>query len=296
MQSSTQINATKARMDKEVLALRAKSIFFKTLKYLSLIVASIVFLLPIVTIFLASFKEYNEFYSSNKLALPQSFLNLDNFKTAFIQGGMMRGFFNTAFIMVISLTGTILLGAMVAYVLHRFDFKLKKAILLVYMVPMFLPMVTTQVATFQIMSKLGLYNSLWAPIVLYLGADVMSIFIMMQFMDSIPYSNDEAAMLEGASYFYIFRKLILPLLKPAIATIIIIRGVGIYNDFYTPYLYAPGDGLGTVATSLQKFIGPFGGQWNVICAGVILIMIPTLIIFLCLQKYIYNGFTAGAVK
>ena len=196
MQSSTQINATKARMDKEVLALRAKSIFFKTLKYLSLIVASIVFLLPIVTIFLASFKEYNEFYSSNKLALPQSFLNLDNFKTAFIQGGMMRGFFNTAFIMVISLTGTILLGAMVAYVLHRFDFKLKKAILLVYMVPMFLPMVTTQVATFQIMSKLGLYNSLWAPIVLYLGADVMSIFIMMQFMDSIPYSNDEAAMLE----------------------------------------------------------------------------------------------------
>ena len=236
MQSSTQINATKARMDKEVLALRAKSIFFKTLKYLSLIVASIVFLLPIVTIFLASFKEYNEFYSSNKLALPQSFLNLDNFKTAFIQGGMMRGFFNTAFIMVISLTGTILLGAMVAYVLHRFDFKLKKAILLVYMVPMFLPMVTTQVATFQIMSKLGLYNSLWAPIVLYLGADVMSIFIMMQFMDSIPYSNDEAAMLEGASYFYIFRKLIVPLLKPAIATIIIIRGVGIYNDYLYTFL------------------------------------------------------------
>lgn len=72
MQSSTQINATKARMDKEVLALRAK-VYFKTLKYLSLIVASIVFLLPIVTIFLASFKEYNEFYSSNKLALPQSF-------------------------------------------------------------------------------------------------------------------------------------------------------------------------------------------------------------------------------
>ena len=63
------------------------------------------------------------------------------------------------------------------------------------------------------MSKLGLYNSLWAPIVLYLGADVMSIFIMMQFMDSIPYSNDEAAMLEGASYFYIFRKLIVPLLE-----------------------------------------------------------------------------------
>ena len=123
---------------------------------------------------------------------------------------MLRGIFNTAFIMIISLSGTILLGAMVAYVLHRFDFKLKKAVLLIYMVPMFLPMVTTQVATFQIMSRLGLYTSLWAPIVLYLGADVMSIFIMMQFMDSIPYSIDEASMLEGASYSYIFPKLIFP--------------------------------------------------------------------------------------
>ena len=296
MQSNTEVNISKTKMDKELFVLRAKSIFFKTLKYIALILAAIVFILPILTIFLASFKEYNEFYSSNKLSLPASFLNLDNFKTAFIQGGMLRGFFNTAFIMIVSLSGTILMGAMVAYVLHRFDFKLKKVVLLLYMVPMFLPMVTTQVATFQIMSGLGLYNSLWAPIVLYLGADVMSIFIMMQFMDSIPYSNDEAAMLEGASYFYIFRKLIIPLLKPAIATIIIIRGVGIYNDFYTPFLYAPGEEMGTLATSLYKFMGPYGGQWNVICSGVILIMVPTLIVFLALQKYIYNGFTAGAVK
>lgn len=286
----------KPQMDNEMVKLKIKSIFFKTLKYMSLLIASIIFILPILTIFLASFKEYNEFYSSNKLSLPVSFLNLENFKTAFIQGGMLKGFMNTSFIMIISLSGTILLGAMVAYVLNRFNFKLKKTVLIIYMLPMFLPMVTTQVATFQIVAKLGLYNSLWAPIVLYLGADVMSIFIMMQFMDSIPYANDEVAMLDGATYVYIFRKLILPLLKPAIATIIIIRGVGIYNDFYTPFLYAPGDGMGTVATSLYKFMGPYGGQWNVICAGVILIMLPTLIVFLSLQKYIYNGFTAGSVK
>lgn len=286
----------KLKSDDNTTLLRLKSLFWLALKYASCILSAVVFLLPIVTVFFASFKEYREFYGSSKLALPKSFLNFENFKIAFTDGGMLQGFLNTGFILIISLTGTILMGAMVAYVLQRFNFKGKKIILGIYMFPMFLPMVTTQVATFQIISGLGLYNTLWAPIVLYLGADVMSIFIIMQFMESIPYSNDEAAMLEGASYFYIFRKLIVPLLKPAIATIIIIRGVGIYNDFYTPYLYAPGDGLGTVATSLQKFIGPFGGQWNVICAGVILIMIPTLIIFLCLQKYIYNGFTAGAVK
>ncbi|MBS5884440.1 MAG: carbohydrate ABC transporter permease [Clostridium sp.] len=282
--------------DKDILKSKVSQIAWSIIKYLSCILAAFIFILPIVTIFLASFKGYEEFYSSGKLSLPENMFNFSNYVTAFIDGGMLRGFMNTAFIMVISLAGTILLGAMVAFVLQRFEFKLKKAILLIYLLPMFLPMVTTQVATFQIISKLGLYNTIWAPIVLYLGADVMSIYIMMQFMESIPIANDEAAMLDGASYIYIFNRLIIPLLKPAIATIIILRGVAIYNDFYTPFLYAPSQELGTVATSLYKFIGPYGGQWNVIAAGVILIMIPTAIVFLLLQKYIYNGFTDGAVK
>lgn len=282
--------------EKDILKSKIRQIAWNILKYLSCILAAFIFILPILTIFLASFKGYEEFYESSKLALPKHLFNFSNYATAFVDGGMLNGFKNTAIIMVISLAGTILMGAMVAFVLQRFDFKLKKLILLMYLFPMFLPMVTTQVATFQIVSKLGLYNTIWAPIILYLGADVMSIYIMMQFMESIPIANDEAAMLDGASYLYIFNKLILPLLKPAIATIIILRGVGIYNDFYTPFLYAPSQELGTVATSLYKFIGPYGGQWNVIAAGVILIMIPTAIVFIALQKYIYNGFVDGAVK
>ena len=282
--------------DRDILKSKIRQMAWSITKYVSCILAAFIFILPILTIFLASFKGYDEFYTTSKLSLPDNIFNFANYKQAFIDGGMLRGFMNTAFIMVISLTGAILMGAMVAFVLQRFDFKLKKTILLIYLLPMFLPMVTTQVATFQIVSKLGLYNTIWAPIILYLGADVMSIYIMMQFMESIPIANDEAAMLDGASYIYIFNRLILPLLKPAIATIIILRGVGIYNDFYTPFLYAPSQELGTVATSLYKFIGPYGGQWNVIAAGVILIMIPTAIVFLLLQKYIYNGFVDGAVK
>lgn len=282
--------------DKDILKSKIRQVAWSITKYASCILTAFIFILPILTILLASFKGYDEFYTTSKLSLPENILNFANYKQAFIDGGMLRGFMNTAFIMVISLTGTILMGAMVAFVLQRFNFKLKKAILMIYLLPMFLPMVTTQVATFQIVSKLGLYNTIWAPIILYLGADVMSIYIMMQFMESIPIANDEAAMLDGASYIYIFNRLILPLLKPAIATIIILRGVGIYNDFYTPFLYAPSQELGTVATSLYKFIGPYGGQWNVIAAGVILIMIPTAIVFILLQKYIYNGFVDGAVK
>lgn len=76
----------------------------------------------------------------------------------------------------------------------------------------------------------------------------------------------------------------------------IIRGVTIYNDFYIPFLYMPDQNLQTLSTSLYKFMGPYGGQWNVICAGIILIIIPTLVAFLFLQKYIYSGFLNGSVK
>jgi multiple sugar transport system permease protein len=103
-------------------------------------------------------------------------------------------------------------------------------------------------------------------------------------------------MLDGASYPKIFFSFILPNLKPAIAIVAIIKGVQIYNDFYIPYLYMTDPSLVTMSTALYRFKGPFGSEWEVICAGVILVMIPTLIGFFALQKYIYNGFMTGAVK
>lgn len=265
-------------------------------KYLSLILAALVVIIPILVVFLASFKTTQEFYTTGKLNLPRDFFNFSNYVTAFTTGNMITGIVNTTIIMVFSLTGTIIFGAMVAYVLNRFDFTGRKFVLALYLVAVLIPMVVTQVSTFKIVNNLGLFDTHAAPIVLYLGADVMSIYIMMQFMETIHVSLDESAMLDGASYFYIFFRIILPNLKPAIATVAIIRGVGIYNDFYIPFLYMPSDNLSTLSTSLFKFMGPFGGQWNVICAGIILIMLPTLILFLFLQKYIYNGFVAGSVK
>jgi raffinose/stachyose/melibiose transport system permease protein len=103
-------------------------------------------------------------------------------------------------------------------------------------------------------------------------------------------------MLDGASYFTIFWRIILPLLKPAIVTVLIVKGVNIYNDFYTPFLYMPKSELQVISTALFKFQGPYGAHWEIICAGVMIAIIPTMIIFLALQKYIYNGFTEGSVK
>lgn len=297
----------------EALSSNRKSILTKRVwmafKYLTILIACVAFILPILVVLFGAFKSKEEFYSApSKLTPPESFFTFDNFREAFVNGGMITGFINTTIIMVISLVFVILFGAMVAYVMQRFEFKFKKLIMGLYMTAVLIPMVTTQIATYQIMSKLdlaartisnGAFKVINAPtsvILLYIGADVMSIIILMQFMDSIPFSLDESAMIDGASYFYIFFRIIMPLLKPAIATVLIIKGVGIYNDFYTQYLYLPSKEAKPISTALLNFMGPYGGEWNVICAGIVIIMIPTTIIFLCLQKYIYNGFVNGSVK
>ncbi len=90
--------------------------------------------------------------------------------------------------------------------------------------------------------------------------------------------------------------MIFPLLRPAIATVVIVKGVAVYNDFYTPFLYMPSKDLGVISTSLFYFKGPYGAHWEIICAGAVLAIIPTLVVFLFLQRFVYNGFTMGSTK
>lgn len=269
-------------------------IFWKVLKYLFLIFVSLCTLIPIIVVILGSFKTQAEFLNGNVFSLPKSW-SLVNYKTAFVDGGMLEGFRNTGFILIVSMLGKIFFGAMFAYAVNRFDFKLKKPIMTLFLLAMLIPAIASQVATFQIINGMGLFNTIWSVILLNLGTDAMSIYIFLQYLREIPYSLDEAALLEGATYFQIFRKVIMPLLKAPIVTIIIISGVGIYNDFYNPLLYMPDDDLKVISTALYAFKGPYGTNWPVILAGVIIVMLPILILFLTCQKYIYNG-VSGAVK
>jgi raffinose/stachyose/melibiose transport system permease protein len=276
--------------------LTPSGVLTSSLKYGSLILGCAAMLLPLVLIFLASFKTQQEFYDTHVWTLPSSFLNFDNYTQAFTGGLMVQGFGNTAIILVFSCTGSILFGTMTAYVLSRFNFRLNGLVTSLFLLAALIPGVSTQVATFQIISFLGLFNKLGSNIALNLGTDVISVYIFLQFLNNIPRDLDEAALIDGASFFDVYWRVILPLLKPAIATVLIIKGVAIYNDFYTPFLYMPGKGLGTISTSLFRFIGPFNAHWQVICAGVVITILPTLILFLFLQKYIYNGLTQGAVR
>ncbi|MEU0598987.1 carbohydrate ABC transporter permease [Streptomyces sp. NPDC006393] len=267
------------------------------LTYLSLVVASLVVLAPLVVVFLTSLKTPREVADgTGALSLPRDWLNFSNYATAFTDGHMLTAFGNTAFILLFSVTGTVLIGSMTAYAIDRFEFRLKKLVMALFLVATLVPGVTTQVATFQVVNGFGLFDTRWAPILLYMGTDIVSIYIFLQFIRSIPVSLDEAARLDGANAFTIYRRIIFPMLKPAIATVVIIKGITTYNDFYIPFLYMPSEDLGTISTALFRFKGPFGAHWEAISAGAVLVILPTLLVFLFLQRYIYNGFAQGATK
>ncbi|GLC89583.1 carbohydrate ABC transporter permease [Lysinibacillus piscis] len=287
--NAVRVNSDKGKQN----PLKVASLF---VKYGSLIIGALAALIPIIVVFFASLKTRSEYASTGPLTPPENWFYFENYTRAFMEGKMLLGFMNTAIILIVSIVGATLLGSMIAFVLHRFHFKGKKLLVVAFLLATLIPGVTTQVATFQIINDLGLFNTRLAAIILYLGTDIIAVYIFLQFLDSVSISLDESAMLEGASYWTIYWKIILPLLKPAIVTVIIVKGVGVYNDFYTPFLYMPKTDLQVISTALFKFKGPYGAQWEVISAGIMIAIIPTVITFLALQKYIYNGFSQGSVK
>ena len=269
----------------------------RALVHFSLIAATLVVLLPLVVVLLTSLKSEKEMAdTSGALELPHDLLNFHNYVTAFQDGEMLSAFTNTAIILLISIGGTVLIGSMTAYAIDRFTFRFKKLVVVLFLTAALVPGVTTQVATFQIVNSFGMFDSLWAPIALYMGTDIVSIYIFLQFVRSIPVSLDESARLDGANAFTIYRKIIFPLLKPATATVVIVKGITVYNDFYIPFLYMPSEDLGVISTSLFRFRGPYAAHWEVISAGAVLVILPTLIVFLSLQRFIYNGFMRGATR
>ncbi|MET9224405.1 carbohydrate ABC transporter permease [Lentzea sp. NPDC003310] len=267
------------------------------LKYLSLVLASVAVVLPLLAVLLTSLRTSEEASANrNPLAAPANWLNLDNFAIAFTDGKMALALWNTTFILVFALAGTVLIGSMTAYAVDRFRFRAKKLVMALFLVATLVPSVTTQVATYQVVSALGVNGTRWAPILLYTGTDIVAVYVFLQFMRSIPVALDEAARIDGAGSLTIYWRIVLPLLRPAIATVVIVKGVAIYNDFYIPFLYMPSDKLGTISTALFRFKGPYGAHWEVISAGTVLVILPTLIVFLALQRFIYSGLTTGAVK
>lgn len=276
---------------------KAKRIIISVLKYVTLILGAFISVLPIVVCVITAFKTPEEYASTNVMTLPQSWAYFDNFVQAWSQANMGIAFRNSIIILVCVLAGSIMTGSMLAYVLSRFKFKGNGLVRNMFLFASLLPGIAMQVSVYQIMYSLGWINFLPGYIIMMCGTDIISIYIFIQFFENIPDSLDESAIMDGCTYFGVFFRILFPLLKPAIVTVMILKGVGVYNEYYTANLYLQDKNrLVTVATSLFKFTGPLGNQYNYICAGVIITMIPALIVFILCQKQIYGGLAAGAVK
>ncbi len=267
------------------------------IKYASLVLMAFISILPIIVCVITAFKTDSEYRSINVMTLPESWGYFDNFQIAWQKANMNVAFFNSALVLVVVLAGSIMFGTMLAYILNRFSFPGNNLLRNLFLFATLIPGIATQVTVYQIMYKLNLINSLPGYMILLMGADVIGIYIFIQFFENIPLSLDESAIMDGATYFGVFFKILLPLLKPAIITVMILKGVGTYNEYYMSNLYLQTKTtLVTVSTSLFTFTGPLGSQYNYICAGVLITMIPALIIFILAQKQIYSGLTNGAVK
>ncbi|WP_349671108.1 carbohydrate ABC transporter permease [Lacrimispora sp.] len=277
--------------------MKLKKFLWTFIKYTTLILGSVISVLPVIVCVITAFKTPEEYATTNVMTLPASWFYVNNFIEAWQKANMGVAFRNSGIILVCVLFGSVLTGSMLAYILNRFKFPGNGLIRSLFLFASLLPGIAMQVSVYQIMYSLGWINSLPGYIVLMCGTDVMSIYIFIQYFENIPTSLDESAIMDGCTYFGVFFRVLLPLLKPAIITVMILKGVGTYNEYYAANLYLQDKNrLVTVATSLFKFTGPLGNQYNYICAGVIITMIPALIIFVLCQKQIYSGLTQGAVK
>lgn len=257
----------------------------------------LIVILPILVTIFAALKTKTAINTTSPLAFPAfSEITFDNFEKVLTDKYLWIGLKNTLIILVFSLFFNVVFGTMTAYILERFNFRGKKFVITLFFLGMLIPSFVTEIARFRIINSLGLYNTLAAPIVIYIASDLMQLYIYRQFISGLPVALDEAALLDGCSYFRLFWRVIFPLLAPATATVCIIKAIVIVNDMYVPYLYMPKNQLRTLTTFLMNYASSQQGSWQTLAAGIIIIMIPTIVIYIFFQKYILAGVTAGAVK
>lgn len=179
---------------------KISSVIFTVIKYLSLIVASLIAIAPVCVCVLTAFKSNEEYAASSVLDLPKSFGYLENFKIAVEKANMLRGFLNTAVVLVVVLFASIMVSLMLAYVLNRFKFPGRGMIENLFLFASLLPGIAMQVTIYQIMYSLGLINHLYGYMIVLMGTDIISIYIFLQFFENLSTSLDESAIMDGWMY------------------------------------------------------------------------------------------------
>lgn len=263
--------------------------------YAVLIIFAIVNAYPIIWMAINSFKSESEF-TVNQFGFPKEFV-LENYTNAWEAANLGVLFTNSIFVCITATVITVLIGSIASYFLSRFTFKMSKVIYTFFIFGMLIPIHATLVPMFILMRNLGLLNTHITLLFPYMAFHLpITIFILTSFMKAFPKDIEESAIMDGCGIFRIFWSIILPMSRPAVATVVILNFIYNWNEFSFALVLINDPALQTLPLGLASFAGQFTTNYGAQMAGLTMSLVPIVAFYLLLEKEIVKGMTAGAVK
>jgi raffinose/stachyose/melibiose transport system permease protein len=254
-------------------------------------------LAPVFLIVMNAFKSRQAIFQSPlSLPGPQTF-DLIGFTSVLGEGNFAIYFGNSMIVTITALAGTILFGAMAAFALSEYRFRLNSLAFLYLTLGLMVPIRLGTVGILEMMVRLSLVNTRTALVLVYIAQGLpMAIFILVEFMRTVSADLKNAARVDGLNEYEIFIWLVLPLLRPAMVTVAVFTMIPIWNDLWFPLILAPGEETKTLTLGAQVFIGQYVTDWNSVLAALSLSILPVLALYLLFSKGLIRGITSGAVK
>jgi raffinose/stachyose/melibiose transport system permease protein len=257
---------------------------------------AVLFFIPIIVIVNYSFKTRKELYLSNPLALPESFY-LQNYVNAFKKLNLSITFINTLLYTILSVVVLVILCGASAWAIARCKNKFFKFSYVYFLIGILIPYQALFLPIYIIGFKLGLTNSRIGIILMYIATGMsFGVFLMRSFMSTVPLELEESARIDGCSIYRTYFTIVMPLLKPAIATLIIMQSFQIWNDYLMANLFVSKNNLKTLTVAMQALFSQQTSDYTTACAAIVISVLPVVILFTYLQKYFVKGMTIGALK
>ena len=262
-----------------------------------LITYTLIALFPVFVILINSFKSRKAIFAE-PLALPtRETFDLIGYTTVLKQGDFFGYFQNSMIVTVVSLFFVLLFGAMAAFALSEYRFRGNLLTGLYLALGIMIPIRLGTVAILELMVASGLVNTLMALILVYTAQGLpLAVFILSEFMKQVSDDLKNAGRIDGLSEYTIFFRLVLPLVRPAMATVAVFTMIPIWNDLWFPLILAPAESVKTITLGSQMFIRQFITNWNAVLAALSLAILPVLVLYLIFSRQLIRGITAGAVK
>jgi len=268
----------------------------RTAGYLALLAISVVFLLPFVWMIRSALMSLSQIFVMPPVWIPNP-IKWDNFSRALTVLPFSKFFVNTLIIVVLSMIGTVVSSTIAAFGFSRIEWKGRNLIFMILLSGMMLPGAVTLIPTFIGWKVLGFYDT-YMPLIVpaFFGGGIFNIFLLRQFYMSIPRDFDEAAVIDGANFFQIYYRLILPLSRSAVIVVSLFTFLNVWNDFFGPLIYLKSAEKYTLALGLQMFQGTYSSQWDLLMAASMTVILPCVAVFLVGQRYFLEGITLTGLK